>query len=774
MGGALALSDIDDDAAADVVPELELLEHAAAVTVKATAAMSHVVLRIPSFPSLLPRPPPLSDGRSCTTIRYTSQAPGTDAAEPNSHPSRSGRASRPSVRPAPSETIKSESTGKVGFPGDMDCHGSGDAAVATAERPIVLVGNPNVGKSALFGRLTGRYVAVSNYPGTTVEVARGTLAVNGHRAPMIDTPGVHDLAAISDDERVTRDILLTQPAAAVVQVIDAKNLRRGLLLSVQLAEAGVPLVVALNMADEAERRGLRIDARALGHVLGAPVVATVATKGDGVERLGSRLDDATPGAPRVDYGPEIERAIALVEAVVPAVSTSARATALLLLACGDDLVDVLGLDGPARATVADARHEAESLLGRALGAELNRRRMAVADAIVAEVVTRERATGRRWDALGRWATDPVWGWPILLAVLAALFAFVGILGATVLVGLLENGLFGEVINPAATRLVDATIPFPLVRDLLVGPYGIVTMGLTYGFAIVLPLVVTFFLAFGVLEDSGYLPRLAVMLDRAFRMMGLNGRAVIPMILGLGCDTMATVTTRTLESRKERLQVTLLLALAVPCSAQLGVILGMISWTGALGAAIWSAIVAGTLLSVGWLSARVIPGPRSDFIVELPPMRVPSLRNVAVKTAARLEWYLKEVIPVFVLGTVALFVLDATGALAWAERTFSPLISGWLGLPEQATGSFLIGFLRRDYGAAGLFALAQQGALTGNQILVSLVVITLFIPCIATVLMIVREHGTRTALAVTAFVFPFAVLVGGLLNLALKTFGIEVG
>jgi ferrous iron transport protein B len=342
------------------------------------------------------------------------------------------------------------------------------------------------------------------------------------------------------------------------------------------------------------------------------------------------------------------------------------------------------------------------------------------------------------------------------------------------VGLLENGLFGEVINPVATRVADAVLPWPLVHDFFVGSYGIVTMGLTYGFAIVLPLVVTFFLAFGVLEDSGYLPRLAVMLDRGFRVMGLNGRAVIPMILGLGCDTMATVTTRTLESRKERLQVTLLLALAVPCSAQLGVILGMISSTGALGVAIWTGIVAGTLLSVGWLSARVIPGPRSDFIVELPPMRVPSLRNVTVKTAARLEWYLKEVIPVFVLGTAALFVADATGALRWAERAFSPLVAGWLGLPRAATGSFLIGFLRRDYGAAGLFTLARRGALNPDQILVSLVVITLFIPCIATVLMIVREHGKKTAAAVAAFVFPFAILVGGLLNLALTAFGIEVG
>jgi ferrous iron transport protein B len=287
-------------------------------------------------------------------------------------------------------------------------------------------------------------------------------------------------------------------------------------------------------------------------------------------------------------------------------------------------------------------------------------------------------------------------------------------------------------------------------------------------------VATFFLAFGVLEDSGYLPRLAVMLDRLFRVMGLNGRAVIPMVLGLGCDTMATVTTRTLDTRRERIQVTLLLALAVPCSAQLGVILGMISMTGPVGIAIWTAVVLSTLLGVGWLAARVLPGERSDFIVELPPLRAPSLRNVAVKTGARLEWYLREVVPVFVLGTAVLFVLDRTGALEGIERSLAPVVVGWLGLPEAATGAFLIGFLRRDYGAAGLFALAQSGAMSAQQMLVAIVVITLFIPCIANLMMIVKEHGRRVAFAVAAFVFPFAVVVGGLLNGALSWFGVEVG
>jgi len=250
--------------------------------------------------------------------------------------------------------------------------------------------------------------------------------------------------------------------------------------------------------------------------------------------------------------------------------------------------------------------------------------------------------------------------------------------------------------------------------------------------------------------------------------------VIPMVLGLGCDTMATVTTRTLETRRERIQVTLLLALAVPCSAQLGVILGMITKTGLMGIAIWTVVVLSTLLGVGWLAARVLPGERSDFIVELPPLRVPSVRNVAVKTAARLEWYLREVVPVFVLGTAALFVLDRVGALEAIERWFSPVVVGWLGLPAAATGAFLIGFLRRDYGAAGLFALAGAGAMSGRQMLVAIVVITLFVPCIANLMMIVKEHGRRVAFAVAAFVFPFAVIVGGALNAVLSWLGIEVG
>jgi len=300
-------------------------------------------------------------------------------------------------------------------------------------------------------------------------------------------------------------------------------------------------------------------------------------------------------------------------------------------------------------------------------------------------------------------------------------------------------------------------------DLLVGEYGLVTMALTYGLAIVMPIVLTFFVAFGLLEDSGYLPRLAVMMDRPFKRMGLNGKAVLPMVLGLGCDTMATLTTRILETRKDRLIVTLLLALGVPCSAQLGVLLGMMALLPPASVVLWGAIILGILLAVGMLAARVIPGRQSDFIMELPPIRRPQLGNIVIKTLARLEWYLKEVLPLFILGTLILFGLDRTGALALIERAAAPLVEGALGLPRAATGAFLIGFLRRDYGAAGLFALALAGQLSALQLLVSLVVVTLFVPCIANVLVIAKEHGWKTALGVVGFVFPFAFAAGAALN-----------
>jgi ferrous iron transport protein B len=333
--------------------------------------------------------------------------------------------------------------------------------------------------------------------------------------------------------------------------------------------------------------------------------------------------------------------------------------------------------------------------------------------------------------------------------------------------------WGGLFNPWLRGLFLRWSPSEFLTDLLVGPYGVITMGLTYAIAIVLPIVATFFFCFSVLEDSGYLPRLAVMVNRMFRLMGLNGRAVLPMVLGLGCDTMATLTTRILGTRKDRLIVILLLALGIPCSAQLGVILGMLAGLSWKATALWCGVLAGVILLVGFLASKVIPGERSEFILEIPPLRLPAVSNLIRKTLARVEWYLKEAVPLFILGTLVLFFADKTGLLGAVQRGVEPVVTGLLGLPAAASDAFIIGFLRRDFGAAGLFRLASDGQLDPVQTVVSLVTITLFIPCIANLFMIIKEQGTKVAALVAAFIFPFALLVGGALNFCLRLFGVDL-
>lgn len=257
-------------------------------------------------------------------------------------------------------------------------------------------------------------------------------------------------------------------------------------------------------------------------------------------------------------------------------------------------------------------------------------------------------------------------------------------------------------------------------------------------------------------------------------MGLNGKAILPMILGLGCDTMATMTTRILETPKDKIIVTLLLALGVPCSAQLAVVLGMLSGFSVWVIILWVAIILGVIILVGFLAARVVPGDSTQFILELPPLRWPQFSNILIKTLSRLEWYLQEAVPLFILGTLLLFALNKTGSLAALEQWATPVVVHWLGLPAQSTGSFILGFLRRDYGAAGLFTLARQGLLDQNQVLVALVTITLFVPCVANFFMMIKERGWKVALIIASVVVLIALLVGGLLNWALILSGWKIG
>jgi len=581
-----------------------------------------------------------------------------------------------------------------------------DPVLTLRSRPrrIALVGNANVGKSVLFARLTGQYAVVSNYPGTTVAMTRGRVVMGGEVCEIVDTPGITALEGVlSEDELVARRLLDRGEADVVIQVADARNLRRGLMLTSQLAATGRPMVLVLNMADEARVHGTVIDAAGLSARLGIPVVETVATEGRGVAELRDAIG----------------------RAAVPAF---------------------------------DAAHRGDhARLAHDLAVNYRRHR--------------PRSAVRIQERLGRLVREPLTGLPILALVLYGMYLAVGVFGAQTLVELIEAGLFEQVINPGATAIVNRAVPWAIARDFLIGEYGLITMGLTYAIAIVLPVVATFFFVFGFLEDSGYIPRLAIFSDRIFRIMGLNGKAVLPMVLGLGCDTMATMTTRILGTPKERLIAVLLLALGIPCSAQLATILGILGGVSFAALVTLFGVVLAQMFFVGFLAARAIPGERSEFIMELPPLRLPQLGNIVRKTLLRVRWYLGEAVPLFLIGTALLFALSRLGLLTKLTSAAEPVVAGVLGLPRDAAAVFIMGFLRRDYGAAGLFQMSKAGQLDGVQAVVALTVMTLFVPCVANFLMMVKEQGLKAALRILAVVTVIALGTGAVLNAALRGIGV---
>ena len=662
------------------------------------------------------------------------------------------------------------------------CHG-GLQTDTTGLPLLAIVGSPNVGKSVLFNTLTGAYVTVSNYPGTTVEVSRGKGRLVDRQVGVVDTPGMYRLVPLTDEERVARDILLHEHPAATLHVVDIKNLERMLPMTLQLIEAGLPVILVGNLMDEAERLGVKVDVPTLEQALGIPVVPTALALGRGAPQLkkilASYIDDcpncssATLSPKKlVTYPVVIENAIQQMEAFMYGTyQITKRAIALLLLQKDNGVAElVLKQEGARAEDIQKIVEATQKQFNQPLSYLIARQQREGTRHILNNVLhlPDKRPNGFA-ERLSKAMITPLTGIPLLLMALYLLYQFVGVLGAQTLVDFLENAVFGKYMNPWIDHLLATYIPWQAIRDLIGGQYGIVTLGVRYAIAIILPIVGTFFLAFSIIEDSGYLPRLASLIDRIFKKIGLNGRAVIPMVLGFGCDTMATIVTRTLETRRERILSTLLLSLAIPCSAQLGVMIAMMAGRPDL-LGIWALIMVGIFLLVGLLAAKLMPGEQPTFYMELPPLRLPTLTNVCVKTYTRLEWYFREVFPLFIIASIVIWLGRLTGLFDVIISGLQPIVH-WLGLPDQAAVAFLFGFFRRDYGAAGLYDL--QNSMTGIQILVSTVTMTLFVPCVAQFSVTLKERGWKTAVAMEAFIFPFAFLVGGLLNWLLITLGIQL-
>jgi len=610
-------------------------------------------------------------------------------------------------------------------PTTSSCHSPNSLLARTGKQQVVLAGNPNVGKSVVFSAMTGIYVDASNYPGTTVELTRGLL----QGRDVVDTPGVYGVSSFNDEERVARDVILD--ADIVVNVVDGVHIERDLFLTLQLLDMGKTMVVALNMADEARARGVAIDRDLLEDLLGVPVVETVAVTGAGIPELVAALDRARPGHGDIELEADL---------VAMAARCGTRAEALMVLE-GDAVVAERHGIPPA-----DSRDRVYT-----------RRRDRVDD-IVGHVLTETTQGASFSTRLSHAMMHPATGLPLLGLLLWGMYVVLGQWIAGGLVGLLEETLMQGYWEPMVRNAVGSLFAQgSAVYTVLAGEFGVLTMTPTYLVGVILPLVTGFYVLMALLEDSGYLPRIAALADRSLNSIGLNGRAIIPIILGLGCVTMGTLTTRILGSKRERAIATALMAIAVPCSGQIAVIAALMAGVGPLYAVGYFGVLVGIFVGVGTVLDRLTPGQTTDLLIDLPTLRVPRAKNIARKTVTKVWNFMREVAAFFVAGALLISLLDITGALAWLQQTLVPLTVGWLGLPPEAATALVMGFVRRDFGAAGFFTMN----LTGAQLLVAMVTITLFVPCIASVMVILKERGWGY----------LAVLIAGSIGIAFTTGGV---
>ncbi len=592
---------------------------------------------------------------------------------------------------------------------------------------IVLAGNPNVGKSVLFNELSGMSVEVSNYPGTTVEIIKGRYG----DAAVYDTPGIYGVSSFNDEERVARDVILG--ADIVLNVVDATHLERDLFLTQQLIDMGKRVVVLLNFMDEVRRHAIEIDLDGLRGQLGVDVVPMVAVRRDGFERLPWAIGHAREGIQRPELHADLHAMLAMV---------GSQAEALLILE-GDPYV-------AARHGIRPAEKRDEIYIAR------RNRVNGIVNSVLKDGSTRARFS----DWLGRLAIRPSTGIPILLLALYAAYLLIGKLVAQDIVGFTEQELGRRLWEPWIRQLAASILPpGSWWSAILVGEYGVITMTTTYLLFLLLPLVAAFYIALSLMEDSGYLPRLATMVDRSLSALGLNGRAVIPLILGFGCVTSATITTRLLGTEREKTIATAILQFAIPCSAQLAVIAALLAGAGFGPMLLYCAVILCVLVGIGTALNRVLDGESAPLLLDLPPMRLPRAGNVLRKTAFRTYHFMREASGWFFVGALAVGIAESTGVLGILEKGLVPLTTHWLQLPPEASTAFIMGVVRRDFGAAGLYHMS----LSPMQVTVALITITLFVPCIASLMVMMKERGLKEGLIIWAGTWIAAFAIGGIVS-----------
>jgi len=642
------------------------------------------------------------------------------------------------------------------------------------KKGILIVGNMRVGKSTLFSRMCGGKATKVKVAGNTVLASTGH--IRGTDKDAFDTPGIFSIFLNNEDESTSKDILLPQATEnhihGIVLVADAKNLKRSIAIALQYAEYGLPMVLAINMIDEAAPRGIEINTEKLSEALGIDVCTVVAREGIGVKKVVSKLAHMKTVHKMVEYPDWIEDYLEIVEKLLKSSDVSTRALGLLLLT-GDSGVEQYiakkfgtGMLAQQRGLVEKYRREEPQICGMFLTNLYYKK----AGHIIDEVQKVHPPSKNPFLVrFGDWCTQLSTGIPIALAMLCAMYLFVGLFGATFLVDTINRALFEELLVPWTTKLV-APIPSVFLRDMIVDPdFGILPTGVFLALGLVLPVLFCFYIAFGILKDSGYLPRVSILLDKLFQKMGLNGKGVIPLVMGFSCITMAILTTRMLDTKKEKNIATFLLLLGLPCAPLLAVMFIILGKMPVSATITVFGLIFLQILVAGFIANKILPGSRTPLLMEIPPMRFPKPFQVLKMSAVKTYFFMKEAVPVFILASLLVFLFERTGGLMALERISEPVISGFMGLPEKSVQVFIKTIIRRESGATEIEHLSS--IYDNVQLVVNLLVMTFLLPCMNATIVLFKERGSKAALSIMGIVMIYAILIGSALNHTCRLLGI---
>ncbi|MHC4727739.1 MAG: ferrous iron transport protein B [Planctomycetota bacterium] len=628
-------------------------------------------------------------------------------------------------------------------------------------KKIAIVGLPNTGKSQIFNNLTGEYTLVANYPLTTVEMNKTKCLINGQEYEIIDTPGFHCLYIHSEEELIVRDMIFSEKPDIILQCIDANQLKQSLTLTADLIELGIPMVISLNAVDETAKKGIWIDSVGLSQTLGIPVIESIAVNGLGTKDLKVAIGNARRGKPNLRYGKFIDDGISAIVSELPENIHFKRKIAILLLLDDPFLSDYLTKEyGREKVTqlteqVIRFKRQFNGHLGRALNNKRNRWMNELA-----EKTTRKQkiAPGQFSAAFGRLSRHPVFGIPILLMVVLIMYLLV-VNVANGISGWMEHALW----LPVESK-IDSLVTVQWLNDFLIGDYGVLSLGLANAFLTILPILTVFFIAFNILEDIGYIPNLCVLTKRIFDKVGLSGSAIMSIVLAFGCKTMATLTTKSIRSKKRKFIAVYLIAFAIPCAAQMALNMSILGRIGLRAFIIVFSVLASVWIGVGLILNNVIKDDDTiSFLQELPAIRLPNPKAVIVKTYYRLWWFIKEAVPVFIIAAVVLFFIDKVGLLDATKNLLKPIVSDLLGLPLQMVDALILSMARHEAAAGLIIKLIKAGQLNYIQCIIAVTITTLFVPCFANITAMVKEIGIKHAVASVIVINCTAVFVAGILN-----------